>query len=260
MYPFIEIFGKTISTYSIMAGVGVVLAVAFVLIRCQQKQYDYNKELYFFMFCMFFALAGAMLLYEITLLLGMIKDYKNYSTKSPIGLVYYGGLLGSLAGAMVYAGIFKTDVRNNVYISVPAIPLFHIFGRIGCFLSGCCHGMENHKFGIAFKNSVSALNNIPYLPIQLYEAVGNTFIFICLIIFQAKNKKYFKSLGMYFVMYGVLRFILEFFRGDAVRGIWGPFSTSQWISLMIIPFGIYCLLCSDEKNILNRMLNRDAPC
>lgn len=260
MYPNIEILGKTLSTYSIMAGVGVVLAVAFVLMRCRQMKYDYNKELYFFVCCMMTALAGAMLLYEITLLVGLATDYENYLNRSYFGLVYYGGLIGSVIGACVYAGISKSDVRNNLYISVPAIPLFHVFGRIGCFLSGCCHGVENHKIGIAYTNSVSAVNNVPYIPVQLYEAAGNAVIFISLIVFQKKNKKYFKSLGLYLVMYGILRFVLEFLRGDAIRGIWGPFSTSQWISIMIIPFGLYCIICKDEKNVLNGLLNQQSPC
>ena len=59
-------------------------------------------------------------------------------------------------------------------------------------------------------------------------------------------------MGLYFVLYGILRFVDEFFRGDSIRGIWGPFSTSQYISLFIIPIGIYCLICPTEKNFFEK--------
>ena len=58
---------------------------------------------------------------------------------------------------------------------------------------------------------------------------------------------------LYMLMYSVLRFCVEFFRGDEVRGIFGFLSTSQWISLVTIPLGIYCLVVAPEKNFLNRL-------
>ena len=71
-----------------------------------------------------------------------------------------------------------------------------------------------------------------------------------------KNKmNYYRPIGVYFVLYGILRFITEMYRGDLIRGLWGPFSTSQYISMLVVPLGIYCLICPTEKNFLEKWSN-----
>ena len=67
-----------------------------------------------------------------------------------------------------------------------------------------------------------------------------------------KKQKYYQPFGVYLTLYGIMRFVLEFFRGDEVRGFLGAFSTSQWISLVTIPLGIYCLIVAPDKNILSK--------
>ena len=96
-------------------------------------------------------------------------------------------------------------------------------------------------------------NGIAYFPVQLVEACGDLIIFIILCLMKNKKQKYYQPLGIYLVLYGVMRFVLEFFRGDEARGIWGWFSTSQWISLVTVPLGIYCLVVATEKNILEKL-------
>ena len=264
MYPFISIFGKQISTYGIMAIIGMIAVFGYTAIRCHQKKYSYNDELYFLVFCFGFLLIGAAILYQLTILPSTISilpylftDFDYFRSHFSVGIVFYGGLFGVIWGACVYSKIFKQDARKMMMISTPAIPLFHIFGRIGCFLTGCCHGAVNESFGIAYTNSISAENGVPYLPIQLFEACGNLIIFVILCICGRRNNKYLKPLGLYFTMYGTMRFILEFWRGDSIRGIWGPFSTSQWISLIAVPLGIYCIVVSDDKNFLGKLMNHE---
>lgn len=175
-------------------------------------------------------------------------------TQISFGLVFYGGLIGVFIGAMVYSKFFKQDCRDMLYYSVPTFSLFQIFGRIGCFLAGCCYGRVSEKYGIAYTHAEHTLNEGPYLPVQLYESAMNLVLFIFLLIYEKANKgreKCYQAVGLYLIPYGTFRFIIEFFRGDAVRGIFGGLSTSQWISLLVVPFGIYCLIVPKEKNILN---------
>lgn len=264
MYPFIEIFGKTISSYTIMALIGGLAVALFTFIQCRRKKINGDDAIYFVIFAMGGLVIGAMILYQIVemkntikLLPYLFKDIKYFLSNMSIGLVFYGGLYGALIGVFAYARYFKQDVREMFFYLTPAIPLFHIFGRIGCFLSGCCHGMKSEKYGIAFSDAISAVNGIPYLPVPLYEAAGDLVIFVVLLFLgYRKEKQYFKPLGIYLVLYGIMRFVLEFFRGDEVRGALGFFSTSQWISMVTIPLGIYMLVCKTEKNFLTKAYNQ----
>lgn len=260
MYPYFTIFGKEFSSYAVMAIIGGVAATIYALIRTRQKKLNGNDVLYYLTFAFGFLFIGAVLMHQ---LLEIIKNYKvipylftdiNYFLNHwSVGLVFYGGLYGTIFGGMAYTKFFKQDTREFFMYLIPVFPLFHMFGRIGCFLVGCCHGMESEQFGIAYTNAIGGNNGVPYLPVQLYEAFGELVIFIILCFNQRKVKKYYQPLGIYLTFYGVMRFILEFFRGDEVRGIFGFLSTSQWISLVTIPFGIYCLVVPVEKNFLNRM-------
>lgn len=258
MYPYFNIFGKEISSYAVMAIVGIIVSFTYTLIRGKQKKLNINDLLYYLTFAFGFLLIGAMLLFQIIEVITnyqtlpyLFKDIKYFMDNWKIGLVFYGGLYGALLGCAAYTKVFKQDTREIFMYISPVIPLFHMFGRLGCFLVGCCHGMESEQFGIAYTEAIGAANGIPYIPIQLYEAIGDLVIFIILVINQFKVKKCYQPIGIYLTLYGILRFVLEFFRGDEVRGIFGFLSTSQWISLVTIPLGIYCLVVAPEKNFLN---------
>lgn len=263
MYPYVKIFGKTFSSYMIMSFLGLVAVMIYTCIQARRKKVNGDDAIYFVVFSMGGLVIGAMLLYQlvelkntIELLPYLFKDIKYFVAHWHVGLVFYGGLYGALVGGMCYARFYKQDSREMFMQMTPAIPLFHIFGRIGCFLSGCCHGMESAKYGIAFTDAPGAINGVPYLPVPLYEAAGELVIFaILLILGYRKEKQYFRPLGIYMVIYGIMRFVLEFFRGDEIRGIFGFFSTSQWISLVTIPLGIYMLVCKTEKNFLAKAYN-----
>ncbi len=150
------------------------------------------------------------------------------------GMVFYGGLFGFLLAAQWYCLRYRVHARAFWDLTAPAIPLFHAFGRVGCFLNGCCHGRACPTFGIPFTQSLGSANGIPYFPIQLAEAAGNLFLFVVLARFAWRHPGQGRTLPAYLAAYALMRFILEFFRGDAVRGIWLGLSTSQWISLAIL--------------------------
>lgn len=260
MYPYFYIFGKQFTSYSVMAVVGAVACLIYTLIRARQKKLDINDLMYYLTFAFGFLAIGAIILHQIIEIITnyetipyLFKDFDYFKNHWSIGLVFYGGLYGALVGCSVYTKVFKQDTRAVFMYISPVIPLFHMFGRLGCFLVGCCHGMESEQFGIAYTEAIGAANGIPYIPIQLYEAIGDLVIFIILVINQFKVKKCYQPIGIYLTLYGILRFVLEFFRGDEVRGIFGFLSTSQWISLVTIPLGIYCLVVAPEKNFLNRL-------
>lgn len=139
------------------------------------------------------------------------------------GYVFYGGLIGALGGAWLFSKIRKYYVSDVMDFVVPAFALFHAFGRIGCFMSGCCYGFklrEQFVFGGMHLN---------YFPLQLVEAA---FEFIMFFVLSKVGDG--KKLKVYLISYSLFRFINEFLRGDTVRGVWFGISTSQIIAVIII--------------------------
>lgn len=112
-------------------------------------------------------------------------------------------------------------------------------GRIGCFCSGCCYGMEYNGFGhIVFSNTPYAPIGVSLFPSQLVEAFLNLIIFMVLAFLYKKYSNSYKIVSLYLILYSIVRFILEFFRGDAIRGFLFGISTSQWISIVLFIIGI----------------------
>lgn len=135
-----------------------------------------------------------------------------------------------LLGIKVTAKIRKENASNFYNFAAPAIPLFHVFGRLGCFFGGCCYG-KPASWGFAMASDPEILR----VPVQLIESGCNLLIFAALMIYEKRTEIGNRhTLRAYLTMYAVCRFILEFFRGDSERGLWGPLSTSQIISAIIL--------------------------
>lgn len=172
-----------------------------------------------------------------------LKSFNDFISAFGIaasGMVFYGGLLMALLFMYLYCKSVKLPVRPYFNIMVVTFPLFHCFGRIGCVLSGCCYGIEYHG-PLAINYSASLITrgvnddlaDFSRFPVQLLEALLELILFIVLLIIYTKKEDAFSVTTTYLLCYPVIRFFDEFLRGDVQRGIWGPFSTSQWISLAI---------------------------
>ena len=127
--------------------------------------------------------------------------------------------------------------------AAPAIALGQSIGRLGCFAAGCDYGSATAlPWGVTFTSEyahqmVGTPLGVSLHPYQLYES-GITFL-LFLFLYQAFQKRRFvgQVFCLYLLGYGIVRFFLEFFRGDPDRGFvfGGLLSTSQFISLLIVP-------------------------
>ncbi len=181
--------------------------------------------------------AGAALLYVVNYLLG--------------GYVYYGGLLGAAAGVYCYCRQYRVAFVSYMDVFAPLIPFVHGIGRVGCFLAGCCYGVEYHGIGsVRFPENklIPGLDEVPRVPVQLMEAGCNFICFgVMMFLFYKKRLRGGRLLGIYLLYYSAARFALEFLRGDGIRGNVGIFSTSQLISLVLIPAGIFLAVGGLER-------------
>jgi phosphatidylglycerol:prolipoprotein diacylglycerol transferase len=161
------------------------------------------------------------------------------------GLVFYGGFIGAVLGCWWWINKHKLPFFRLGDICAPFIALAHSIGRIGCFFNGCCYGFVDTKHGIVFPG---AGDNLPHFPIQLVESALNFMNFIVLmLVYKNKGKADGRVFSLYFLNYGVIRFTLEFFRGDTERGTILFISTSQFISIFMVAAGIAGLIYTWKK-------------
>ena len=148
----------------------------------------------------------------------------------------------------VYTRMYKLNFWGMTDALVPSVPLMHAFGRLGCFCAGCCYGMPfPAPLGLSFDASPVAPHGVTLFPVQLLEAFLNLIIFGVLLLYARKPRGRGKIIGLYMSAYAVMRFLLEFLRFDAERGGFWGLSTSQWISLILLPIGLYLLLTNKNK-------------
>ena len=255
MLPYINIFGFELATYGVIIFIGVVIG-SIIAIQYFSKFFDIKKEdlFYAILYSIIGVIIGAKLLYIITNIPFLIANYNNLDLLDTItqmlkgGFVFYGGLIGGVLGVFIYAKQFKISFNSLCLILIPIVPLVHSIGRIGCLCAGCCYGMEYQGFGaITFHNSVIAPNDVPLFPMQIVESICLLIIFVILLVTYKKFLGTYKTVGLYCVLYGFVRFVLEFFRGDLIRGIFFGLSTSQWISIALVIVGIIIFINATKK-------------
>ena len=257
MYPYINILGKQIPTYGVCVMFGIFFSAALVALMLRKRR-DYSNIhiLNIPLFAAIGAFLGAHIVYIFTrtdviqfMFTQPDKAFASFETTINTlgalvgGMVFYGGLLGAIAAAAIYCKVKKLDFGLYADILAPAIPFFHAFGRVGCFLAGCCYGIKS-DWGVVYHNELMPheANGVTLLPIQLIEAGCNLLLCLLLVFLSTRRLKKGTLLGLYFALYAVIRFTDEFFRGDTIRGLWFGLSTSQWISIAVFVLGIVMLL------------------
>lgn len=239
MSPFITIFGRQLPTYGVLIWCGIAVSVAVALCICKRKGTDREEIIFSGVYTMVGALIGAKLLFILVSLPTIIAERINPLALLWGGFVFYGGLIGGALGLFIYCKQFKMSFKELAETYATVLPLGHAFGRVGCFFAGCCYGIE-YDGALSYTYSTALAETpigVPLLPIQLIEAVCLLVVFALLLtVYLKSGKETGKVLPLYLLCYSLLRFVLEFFRGDRARGIL-LLSTSQWICI-----GLLCAL------------------
>jgi phosphatidylglycerol:prolipoprotein diacylglycerol transferase len=226
----------SIHGYGLMIGIGVIVALVVAAKRAKKRGLDTDFVYGLGLITLVFGFIGAKLLYCIVEIEAFLNEPMQVLSGS--GFVLYGGIIGGILAAMVYCKYKKVNFFEYFDLAVPSVAIAQGFGRIGCFLAGCCYGRETDScIGIMFHNSSIAPNGIKLIPTQVFSSAGNFLIALVLLLYARKNRKTGKVGALYLILYSVGRFIIEFFRND-YRGNVGVLSTSQFISLVILAIGI----------------------
>ena len=142
------------------------------------------------------------------------------------GFVFYGGLIFGLIFYLIYSKIMKKFDIEKSYILIPGLIFGHAIGRIGCFLTGCCYGLKSQVPWSVYMSGEYRH------PVQLYEAILLIILGFMSLSWIKSCEDNFKIVTNYVLAYSIIRFFLEFLRGDEIRGfLWFSLSTSQFISI-----------------------------
>ncbi len=260
MLPYIKIFGLSIPTYGLISVIGVFVAGIISLGIAKKRKVSAYNLLCTATVAAVGLFAGAHILYSLTRIgdiVYILGNYHNYNSfwrfasellRCMSGMVFYGGLYGGLLAGFIFAKIKKYPLGDMSDVFAVFIPLFHTFGRVGCFFAGCCYGVES-EFGMAGRVFAAGMReSTKRLPVQLIEAACLLVFFLVMLMLFKKQSARGKLIFVYLMIYAVLRFVLEFWRGDEIRGRFLMFSTSQWISILTLAWvGAYFLTCHLRK-------------
>jgi phosphatidylglycerol:prolipoprotein diacylglycerol transferase len=130
----------------------------------------------------------------------------------------------------------------------PGIALGYMVGRLGCLMAGCCFGKETTvAWAITFTDPAANLNvgtplNVPLHPTQVYESLAGLGIFLALLALERRGRGFpGRTFWMFVLLYSVSRFVIEFYRGDDRGFVFNAVSTSQAISLVLVPLSLIML-------------------
>lgn len=243
MHPYFNIFSRQIPAYGTMMMLGLLVAGSIGMRRVRRAGLRWEDALVLLTCAFAFALLGAAALYvavtySLSETIEMITSGELF-TGGRVGLVFYGGLLGCIPGVLLGKKLTRVKLSQYVPAMVPCIPLGHAFGRVGCLLSGCCYGRPVNGFpGIAYPSGTPGVpEGVQLFPVQALESAILLAIFAALVKYSQGKRTASHIVGLYFLLYAVCRFALEGLRYDPARGYWGPFSTSQWISMGLFAAG-----------------------
>jgi phosphatidylglycerol:prolipoprotein diacylglycerol transferase len=228
---------------------GACMATGFLLCWILAEKLSGRKDLSNFLMCLMLSgVAGSRIAY-------VIEHWQAEFAADPLrivridqgGLMFYGGFILAMVFFFVWCRIHRERPLALADLMSTLVPLGHAFGRIGCFFYGCCYGKDSDAWcSVVFPaGSPSWYEHgrraVSVLPTQLFEAAALLALFALLMAVYVRFRRY--TTGIYLIGYAVIRFGMEYLRGDP-RAAVGPFSISQTISLAMAAFGALFLIVS----------------
>lgn len=260
MYP--NLFGLPfLHSYGLMIALGVMASLWFLKRICLRMGRSYDAVVNLVMLMLFAGLIGARTWH-------VVEFWNEEFAGKPVfdvfkvwtgGLVFHGGLIGALVVLPFWCRVTKTPFLETLDLLATIMPLAHGFGRIGCFLFGCCYGIHLPKespfscLQVTFPTyaGASGAHGLPVLPTQLFEAAALFLFFLVLLRLQRVSDRVRAGLvaGVYLLGAAVIRFAVEFLRNDP-RSMFGWMSIGQLTSAILAIFAIPLIVVAFRRGKL----------
>lgn len=243
----------TIGSFS-LPSYGVLVAIAFLVALwmtsrfARQRGLNSERIVNLGVYCALAGMLGAKLL-----MIAMDPDLHSHpseifslATLQSAG-IFFGGFVLAVVFAYFYMRAQQLPILLTCDIFAPGLALGHGIGRLGCFAAGCCWGRPTHlPWAVTFRNPNATTGvplGIPLHPTQLYEAFAEGIICLILLAQLRRPHREGQVIGLYALLYGCVRFGVEFLRAhDASNPFGGPFTLEQWLSLALAAAGVFLLV------------------
>lgn len=221
MFPILFKIGPlTIHTYGVMVALGVGMGLWFLYVQAKKCQLPGSRLIDMAFYTIIISLVGA----KLILFAGNYSYYLQYPselfTLARSGGVFQGGLAFGILFALWYLHKHRLPTWKVADLVGPALALGHGIGRIGCFFAGCCYGRACSvpwavEFHSEYAHNLTGIPlGTPLHPVQIYESVLNFFNFFILFLILKKKKFDGQVFAFYIMNYSILRYFVEFYRGD----------------------------------------------
>lgn len=241
MHPILFHIGSfELASYGLMTALGYAAASWYLYKRLPRIGLDKDTFWNIIFIAFVSALLGAKLLYLLVSWPDMgatlAEKLQNAVRDFRYGFVFFGGAMAAIAVLVYYLKKKKLPLLPTADFLILGLPLGHAIGRLGCFLAGCCYGKPTSlPWGVTFTDPHSLVApqylGVPLHPTQLYESALNLLLFFILHRYYQRPHRDGSVVALYIVGYALLRFSIEFFRGDFRGGFFLGMSPSQLISL-----------------------------
>ena len=239
MYPILFKYGSfELFTYGLMMALGVLAGLIVVNLEATRYKWNHDAMTRLVVWVFLMGLLGSRVVYVMTRMNEPNVDLVEVAFNLRAGFVYYGGLISSWLFLIWYVRRYKMPFWPVLDTFAYGICIGLAVGRIGCLLGGCCYGTPTDAWYGILMAKEQALGHLH--PVQLYEFIILIIMFIPLWLRRSK-KAYEGEIVVWFVgLYAIARFILEYYRGDLIRGylIEGVMTTSQFISLPMLALAV----------------------
>ena len=237
---FFSVGPVTVRWYGLMAALGMVAAYAVLHTRAKKYSFTSNDVSDMVFYIVLAGFVGARLLY-------VVRFWNEIFREDPLeifrvyngGLVFLGGFGVAALMGLLLCRLRKWKLGAMTDFIAPALPIGHAFGRMGCLLNGCCYGFD-YEGPLAFKYQY---NSSPAFPLQGLAFLLNIALGAFILYLESRKRLENRRFLVYVLLYCVLRFALEFGRGDYPREqlLWG-LTPAQISCLWLLPLtALFCL-------------------
>jgi phosphatidylglycerol:prolipoprotein diacylglycerol transferase len=234
MHPIVCKFSFiTVYSYGLLLATGFLVAFFLIIQKCKKQKVNSQVITDLCIWLLIGGILGGRLLHVAVNLRYYLNDPKEIIMLQHGGLAYQGGLVLAVICGWIFLRKKEIAFLPLADLLIPYVALAQSIGRVGCFLNGCCYGdITNSIFGMKFPQ----LAYFVY-PTQLYYSLAWLITFI--ILNQLYEKRHFvgETFCLYFLFYGLIRFLIDFYRGDLSR-IWAGLTLTQIISLFFVVLSI----------------------
>ncbi|MCU0255218.1 MAG: prolipoprotein diacylglyceryl transferase [Vicinamibacterales bacterium] len=250
MFPkLLDLGPVSLYSYGVLLAAAYLLGLQLALRRAAAAGLNPGKVMDLGIWVVLSALVGAKLLLVLIDLPHFLANPSEIFSMVRSAGVFYGGLIAAVGVGLWYMRRNGLPVWTTADLFAPGIALGHVIGRLGCFMAGCCFGRPSDlPWAVTFTSPLAAEIvgtplHVPLHPTQLYESFAELLILVFLLVFEKRGRAFpGRTFWGYLVLYSITRFVIEGFRGDERGLVFGLWSTSQFISLVLLPVSIAMLV------------------